>query len=105
MRALRERERKENTRQTSLTKTFQFYVREENENRHEHDNRGPVIAQWICLRLPSCRPGFKSQAHHLCLFSINIVQIVYLSFELECEKKQKETGICPFKKIKTMTIE
>ena len=23
------------------------------------------IAQWIRLRLPSCHPGFKSQAHHL----------------------------------------
>ena len=22
--------------------------------------------QWIHLRLPSCRPGFKSQVHHLC---------------------------------------
>ena len=27
---------------------------------------GAAIAQWICLRLPSCRPGFESQAHHLC---------------------------------------
>ena len=24
-----------------------------------------AIAQWICLRLPSCRPRFESQAHHL----------------------------------------
>ena len=33
------------------------------------------------------------------LFSIYIVQIVYLSFELECdrnENKQKEAGIGPF---------
>ena len=33
------------------------------------------------------------------LFSIYIVQIEYLSFELECEKnenKQKEAGIGPF---------
>ena len=39
------------------------------------------------------------------LFSIYIVQIVYLSFELECEKNeniQKEAGIGPFKK-KTIT--
>ena len=27
--------------------------------------RGAAIAQWIRLRLPSCRPGFESQAHHL----------------------------------------
>ena len=52
----------------------------------------PAIAQWIRLRLPSCRPGFES---------IYIVQIVYLSFELECEKnenKQKEAWIGPFLK-------
>ena len=54
---------------------------------------GAAIAQWIRLRLPSCRPGFESQAHHLCFFNL------YLSFELECEKnenKQKEAGIGPF---------
>ena len=58
-----------------------------------------AIAQWIRLRLPSCRPGYESQAHHLRFFSIYIVQIVNLSFELECEKnenKQKEAGIGPF---------
>ena len=27
---------------------------------------GAAIAQWIRLRLPSCHPGFGSQAHHLC---------------------------------------
>ena len=66
---------------------------------------GAAIAQWIRLRLPSCRPGFESQAHHLCFFSIYIVQIVYLSFELECEKnenKRKEAGIGPFFLKKTM---
>ena len=60
---------------------------------------GAAIAQWIRLRLPSCRPGFESQAHHLCFFNL------YLSFELECEKnenKQKEAGIGPLKKKKRM---
>ena len=28
----------------------------------------PYVAQWIRLRLPSCRPRFESQAHHLCFF-------------------------------------
>ena len=49
--------------------------------------------------VPSCRPRFESQAHHLRFFSIYIVQIVNLSFELECEKNeniQKEAGIGPF---------
>ena len=27
--------------------------------------RGAAIAQWIRLYLPSCHPGFESQAHHL----------------------------------------
>ena len=27
--------------------------------------RGAAIAQWIRLRLSSCRPRFESQAHHL----------------------------------------
>ena len=26
------------------------------------------LAQWIRLRLPTCRPGFESQAHHLHFF-------------------------------------
>ena len=30
------------------------------------DNMGAAIAHWICLHLPSCRPGFESQAHHQC---------------------------------------
>ena len=41
------------------------------------------------------------------LYSIYIVQILNLSFELECEKdenKQKEAGICPFFKQKTSFI-
>ena len=65
--------------------------------------RGAAIAQWIRLHLPSCCPGFESQAHHLCFFSIYKVQIVYLSLESECEKnenKQKEANNCPFLKKK-----
>ena len=27
--------------------------------------KGAVIAQWICLCLPSCSPGFKFHVHHL----------------------------------------
>ena len=26
---------------------------------------GAAIAQWICLCLPSCCPGFESQTYHL----------------------------------------
>ena len=33
-------------------------------------SRGAALAQWIRLRLPHCRPGFKSQAHHLPFYQI-----------------------------------
>ena len=29
-----------------------------------------VIAQWVRLRLPSCRPRFESKAHHLSLYHL-----------------------------------
>ena len=60
---------------------------------------GAAIAQWNHLRLLSCCPGFKVPNTPFMLFSIYIVQIVYLSHELECEKnkiKQKEAGIGQF---------
>ena len=31
---------------------------------------GAAIAQWNSLRLPSCRPGFESQANHLSFYFI-----------------------------------
>ena len=60
-----------------------------------------AIAQWIRLRLPSCRPGFKSQTHHIFFIQFILFKLyTYFTFELECEKnenKQKEAGIGPFK--------
>ena len=32
--------------------------------------RCATIAQWSCLHTPSWRPGFKSQAHHLCFYHL-----------------------------------
>ena len=53
-----------------------------------------AMAPWFCLRLPSCGPGFESQAHHLCFF-----QFVLLKLHRENnEIKQKEAGIGPFLK-------
>ena len=37
--------------------------------------RGAAIAQWNRLRLPSCHPGFKSQACHLRFFIYSICAI------------------------------
>ena len=60
---------------------------------------GAAIAQWIRLRLPSCRPGFESQAHHLSFY-----QFIFELYHVEKdENKQKEAGIGPFLK-KTVQI-
>ena len=34
---------------------------------------GAAKAQWIRLGLPSCRPGFESQAYHLSFYKFIIV--------------------------------
>ena len=57
---------------------------------------GAAVAQWICLHLPSCRPGLKSQAHHLCFYHYSQF-VIYLSSEKK-ENKQKEARFGPFKK-------
>ena len=36
---------------------------------------GAAIAQWIRLHLPSCRPGFESQAHYLCFFQFKLKHV------------------------------
>ena len=45
--------------------------------------RAAAIAPWFCLHLPSCSPGFESQAHHLRFFKFVI--------ELCCEKNEKRS--------------
>ena len=50
-------------------------------------NRSAVIAKWIRLHLPSCRPGFESQAYHLRFY-----QFIIVSFGKD-ENKQKGAGI------------
>ena len=44
---------------------------------------GAAVAQWIRSRHPSCRPGFKSQAHHLRFFQFKF------EFKLEHIEKTK----------------
>ena len=34
-----------------------------------------AIAQWIGLRLPSCSPGFKSQAYHLSFYNLKLCHV------------------------------
>ena len=53
---------------------------------------GAAIAQWICLRLPSCRPGFESQAHHLCFHQF-IKKIVYCGKDENKQKRGRDRSI------------
>ena len=46
-----------------------------------------AIAQWICLRL---LPRVRVPSTLSMLFSIYIVQTVYLSIEFECEKNENK---------------
>ena len=56
---------------------------------------GGAIAQWIRRHLPSCGPGFESQAYLLRFYLVNIV--LYLSFIWETdENKQKEARFGPY---------
>ena len=55
-----------------------------------------AIAPWFRLRLPSCSPGFESQAHHLRFF-----QFVLKLYRENNKNKQKEAGIGPFFKALT----
>ena len=67
-------------------------IRSNGQDSNEIVIRGAAIAKWIHLRLPSCHPGFESQAHHL-----HFYQIKFELFHVEKTKnKQKEAGIGPF---------
>ena len=44
-------------------------------------NRGAAVAQWIRLRLPSCRQRVESSAHHLCFY-----QFIFELYNLEKTK-------------------
>ena len=51
---------------------------------------GTSIAQWICLHLPSCRPGFESQKHHLRFYHLksNLCYICHVKKERKINKKR-----------------
>ena len=59
-----------------------------------------AIAPWFRLLLPSCGPGFESQAHHLRLFPIYIVEIESVgncySNEERTKINEEEAGIGPY---------
>ena len=47
--------------------------------------RAAAISLWLRLFLPSCSPGFESQAHHLHFF-----QFILLKLQLEWEKDENK---------------
>ena len=53
-----------------------------------------AIAPWFRLRLPSCGPGFESQAHYLCFFQFILLKL----YQENNKNKQKEAGIGPYLK-------
>ena len=61
----------------------------------------------FCLRLQSCGPWFKSQAHHLHFLQIKMLKLkLYLMFTREKDKiKQKEAGIGPYLKKETFQLQ
>ena len=42
------------------------------------ETMGAAIAQWILLRLPSCCPGFETQAHHLHFFNLYCSNCIFV---------------------------
>ena len=73
-------------RQVDNNIKIQFVIQiKQNESR-----QGAVIVQWIHLCLPSCYPGFETQAHHLHFYQIILICVM--------RKKTKiNIGIGPFK--------
>ena len=62
---------------------------------------GAAIAQWIYLRLQSCRPRFESQAHQLCFFQIILFKwyICHLNWNVKRKKiYKKRPGLAHFLK-------
>ena len=57
---------------------------------------GAAIAKWIRLRLPSCGPGFESQAHHTHFYNQVLCNICH-GIEKKDEMKQKRPGLVHIK--------
>ena len=55
---------------------------------------GATIAHCICLRIPTCCPGFESQAHHLCFLQF-ILELCHVE---KTKINKEEDRINPFKK-------
>ena len=58
-------------------------------------NRAATIAQWIRLCLPSCCPGFESQAHHLRFFQFILFKlyICHLNWNVKRTKINKKRPV------------
>ena len=89
--------------QSRVQLNIQFYLlsrpRETNFNYNKAASYVVDIALCFRLRLPSCSPGFESQAHHLHLFNLQANFVLYLSlnFEKDENKHKKRLGLALFK--------
>ena len=59
--------------------------------------RGAAIARWICLCLPSCIPGFESQAHHLCFYHLQY--LCYICHVKRTKINKKRPSLAHLKKV------
>ena len=57
-------------------------------------NGGAAVAQWIRFCLPSCRPRFESQAHHLCFYQF---EFELWHVEKTKNKQKKRPGLVHLK--------
>ena len=76
-------------------------IQEHQETPLDHQCNNSLELEWVgaiaprfCLRLPSCGPGFESQAHHLCFFQFVLLKL----YQENNENKQKEARIGPYLK-------
>ena len=53
---------------------------------------GSAIAQWIHLCLPSCRPGFESQAHHQRFYHLQYLCCICQVKRTKINKKEARFG-------------
>ena len=56
-----------------------------------------VIAPWFRLRLPSCGPGYESQAHHLRFFQCVLLKLYWDTNE---NKQKNQAKVCRWFKLK-----
>ena len=86
-----------------ISRTAKFLCR----RNKKREGWGAAIAQWICVHLPFCRPGFESHTNHLCFYHLQsnlchtcLVKITKIN-KKEAHFKARKRGIEQNQKEKT----